>query len=142
LYELELYAAVNACGNLAPGLHYYDPLHHRLCRLSGRTPEVEQLLMEASTSAQIPGDRLQVLLIVAARFPRIGWKYTGLAYSLILKNVGVMYQTMYLAASAMGLAPCALGCGDADLFARAAGTDAHAETSVGEFLLGSNGELA
>jgi hypothetical protein len=44
---------------------------------------------------------------------------------------------MYLAATAMGLGPCAVGCGDADLFARAAGTDYWAETSVGEFLLGS-----
>jgi hypothetical protein len=44
---------------------------------------------------------------------------------------------MYLTATAMGLAPCAIGGGDADLFARAAGTDYCAETSVGEFLLGS-----
>jgi hypothetical protein len=44
---------------------------------------------------------------------------------------------MYLAATAMGLAPCGVGVGDADLFARAAGTDYYAETSVGEFLLGS-----
>jgi hypothetical protein len=42
-----------------------------------------------------------------------------------------------LAATATGMAPCALGGGDADRFARAAGTDYHAETSVGEFLLGS-----
>jgi SagB-type dehydrogenase family enzyme len=137
LYELELYPAINACEDVVPGLHYYDPMHHRLCRLSGRTPDVQQLLTEASVYAQIPCDRLQVLLIVTARFPRIGWKYAGLAYSLVLKNVGVIYQTMYLAATAMGLAPCALGYGNADLFARAAGTDYYAETSVGEFLLGS-----
>jgi hypothetical protein len=37
----------------------------------------------------------------------------------------------------MGLGPCAVGGGDADLFARAAGTDYRAETSVGEFLVGS-----
>jgi hypothetical protein len=49
----------------------------------------------------------------------------------------VLYQTMYLAATAMGLAPCAVGGGDADLFARAAGVDYYAETSVGEFLLGN-----
>jgi len=54
-----------------------------------------------------------------------------------LKHVGVLFQTMYLAATAMGLAPCALGGGDADLFARAASTDYRAETSVGEFLLAS-----
>ncbi|MFN8625359.1 MAG: hypothetical protein U0587_05185 [Candidatus Binatia bacterium] len=53
--------------------------------------------------------------------------------------MGVLYQTMYLVATAMGLAPCAAGCGNADLFARAAGVDYYAETSVGEFLLGSKG---
>jgi oxazoline/thiazoline dehydrogenase len=137
LYELELYAVINHCGDFAPGLYYYDPRRHRLCKLSGRKAEVEKLVSEAAMSAQIASDGLQVLLVIAARFPRIGWKYTELAYSLILKNVGVVYQTMYLAATAMGLAPCALGCGDAGLFARAAGTDRYIETSVGEFLLGS-----
>ena len=44
---------------------------------------------------------------------------------------------MYLVATAMGLAPCALGGGDADLSAQAMGTDYYAESSVGEFLLGS-----
>lgn len=56
---------------------------------------------------------------------------------MILKNVGVLYQTMYLVATAMDLAPCALGGGDSDLFARATALDYYAETSVGEFLLGS-----
>ena len=73
----------------------------------------------------------------AARFPWLAWKYESIAYALTLKHVGMDFQTMYLAATAMGLAPCAVGRGDADLFVRAAGTDYRAETSVGEFLLGS-----
>ena len=44
---------------------------------------------------------------------------------------------MYLVATAMGLAPCALGGGNAALFAEAIGTDYCAESSVGEFVLGS-----
>jgi SagB-type dehydrogenase family enzyme len=60
-----------------------------------------------------------------------------MAYAATLKNVGVLYQTMYLVATAMGLAPCALGAGNADLFAAAVGTDYYAESSVGEFMLGS-----
>ncbi len=137
LYELELYVAVNACDGLAPGLYYHEPLAHRLARLSGRTEALEQLLRDAAAASGIPADRLQLLLVVAARFPRVAWKYASMAYALILKNVGVLYQTMYLAATAMNLAPCAIGCGDSDLFARAAGTDYYAESSVGEFLLGS-----
>ena len=98
---------------------------------------VKGLLRDAAESTAIPEDTLQVLLILAARIPRLAWKYESIAYALTLKHVGVVYQTMYLAATAMGLAPCAVGGGDADLFARAVGTDYCAETSVGEFLLGS-----
>jgi SagB-type dehydrogenase family enzyme len=137
LYELEFYAAVNVCASLDPGLYHYDPARHRLTRLCGRTAEVEGLLRDAAESTAIAQDNLQVLLILAARFPRLAWKYESIAYALTLKHVGVVFQTMYLASTAMGLAPCALGGGDADLFARAAGTNYCAETSVGEFLLGS-----
>ena len=80
---------------------------------------------------------MQVVVILAARFRRLTWKYSSIAYALILKHVGVVYQTMYLTATAMGLAPCALGGGDSDLFARASGVDYYDESSVGEFLLGS-----
>jgi SagB-type dehydrogenase family enzyme len=137
LYELELYAAIQACNPLAPGLYHYDPAGHRLIRLRGHTPEVAALLRDAADSTGTPEDTLQVLLILASRFPRVAWKYESIAYALTLKHVGVLYQSMYLTATAMGLAPCAIGGGDADLFARAAGTDYYAETSVGEFLLGT-----
>jgi SagB-type dehydrogenase family enzyme len=136
LYELEVYAAIQVCCPVAPGLYHYDAAGHRLIRLQGRTPEVAALLRDAAESTATPADTLQVLLILTARFPRVAWKYESIAYALTLKHVGVLYQTMYLTATAMGLAPCAIGGGDADLFARAAGTDYYAETSVGEFLLG------
>ena len=137
LYELELYAAIQACDDLGPGLYHYEPAGHRLIRLRERTAEVAALLRDAAESTGTPEDTLQVLLILAARFPRLAWKYESIAYALTLKHVGVLYQTMYLVATAMGLAPCAIGGGDADLFARAAGTDYYTETSVGEFLLGN-----
>jgi oxazoline/thiazoline dehydrogenase len=139
MYELELYPAVNACTGLAPGLYYYDPLGHRLVRLADRDSRVEALLRDASLAANLAGEP-QVLITVAARFGRPSWKYSGIAYALTLKNVGVLYQTMYLVATAMGLAPCALGAGNSQLFADAAGPDAFAEPAVGEFLLGSRGE--
>ena len=137
LYELEMYIAVNNCVDLAPGLYHYQPLTHRLGKIADRTDEVDMLLRGAGFATTIPADDLQVALIIAARFQRMAWKYSSMAYAAILKHVGVMYQTMYLVATAMGLAPCGIGCGDSDLFSRAAGTDYLAETSVGEFLLGS-----
>lgn len=135
-HELELYVAVSACEGLPAGLYQYGAGEHQLYKLAGRTGGVERLLKRAYSAADQPG-MPQVLIILAARFQRVAWKYEAIAYALILKHVGVLYQTMYLVATAMGLAPCALGGGDADLFAEAAGTDYYAETSVGEFLLGS-----
>ena len=137
LYELDLYAAIQACNHLVPGLYHYDPAGHRLIRLRGSTPDVSALLRDAAESTGTPEDTLQVLLILAARFPRVAWKYESIAYALTLKHVGVLYQTMYLTATAMGLAPCAVGVGDSELFARASGLDPLAEPAVGEFLLGS-----
>ena len=128
---------VNQCDGVEAGLCRYDPERHRLHRLPAAPDDTEALLGDASLSTMIPRERLQVLIVIAARFQRIAWKYASIAYSVILKDVGVLYQTMYLVATAMGLAPCGVGCGNADLFARAAGTDYYAETSVGEFLLGS-----
>ena len=67
------------------------------------------MLRDAAQSTAIPEDNLQVLLILAARFPRLAWKYESIAYALTLKHVWVVFQTMYLAATAMGLAPRAIG---------------------------------
>ena len=137
LYELEFYAAIAACDGLDRGLYYYEPRDHGLIPTCRRPAELTGLFRDAADSAGIPEDTVQVLLVLAARAPRISWKYASIAYALILKHVGVVYQNMYLAATAMGLAPCALGCGDSDAFARAAGIDYYDETSVGELLLGS-----
>jgi hypothetical protein len=95
----------------------------------------------AKACAALPGEP-QVLITMASRFQRLSWKYSSMAYATTLKNVGVLYQTMYLVATAMGLAPCGLGGGDSDLFAQAAGTNYFAESSVGEVLLGTVGRPA
>lgn len=136
LYELELYPIVNKCDGIPSGLYHYHPQTHQLCWLSGRIETVEALLNDASQSMG-QQDKPQVLIIIAARFGRLTWKYEAIAYALILKHVGILYQTMYLVATAMDLAPCSLGSGNSDLFARAIDSDYYVETSVGEFALGS-----
>jgi SagB-type dehydrogenase family enzyme len=78
----------------------------------------------------------QVLITIAARFGRISWKYSSIAYSLILKDVGCMLQTFYLTAADMGLGGCAIGTIDIDLFAKMTGLEFHVEGPVGQFALG------
>lgn len=135
LYEIEIYVAVDACAGIARGFYYYDPLGHRLCRISLPDAEMEAMLVDASVATAGQG-RPQILLTLASRFNRFHWKYRAMSYAAQLKNVGVVYQTMYLVATAMGLAACALGIGDSDRFCRMTGLDYLEEGSIGEFMLG------
>ncbi|MGW4408570.1 SagB family peptide dehydrogenase [Nonomuraea sp. NPDC004702] len=137
-YDLELYLVVGRCAGLAAGVYHYDPANHRLHRLTGRDdPNARALLREARAAAGMSADP-QILITLASRFGRLSWKYSGLAYALALKNVGALVQTMYLVATAMDLAGCALGGGDTALFAAATGADPFSEPSVGEFVLGAS----
>lgn len=131
-YPLELYLAVSRCEDLPRGFYHYDPLRHRLEPVAGGESQVEPLLRD---TRQEFGPVPPILIVITARFARMAWKYRSMAYSVLLKDVGVLMQTMYLVATAMGLAPCAIGCGDAERSVRALGTRFEAESSVGEFLL-------
>ncbi|HEY4015574.1 MAG TPA: SagB family peptide dehydrogenase [Polyangiaceae bacterium] len=138
-YDIELYLAVDRCRGLDSGLYHYDPERHALTRRSARTPEVESILVGATYATMSPAPP-QIVICMASRFQRVAWSYEGISYAVTLKNAGVLYQTFYLVATAMGLACCGVGRGDSDNFARAAGTDYFAETTVGEFLIGSGPE--
>jgi SagB-type dehydrogenase family enzyme len=139
LHSLEIYPVVDRCADLDPGLYHYDPLQHGLRRVPAAGAAVRTILQLGGVTAVMDGPP-QVLLVITARFQRVQYKYQSVAYSVILKDVGCLYQTMYLVATAIGLAPCALGGGHSDLFAQAAGLDYFTETSVGEFVLGTIGE--
>lgn len=139
MYELELYLAIHRCHGLEPGLYHYEPCQHLLEFIPSDPILLQSLLQDAAHGLGTSSDMLlpDILIIISARFPRISWKYQSIAYATTLKNVGVLYQTFYLVATAMNLAPCAIGGGNADLFAKATGFDYYAETSVGEFMLGA-----
>jgi nitroreductase len=78
----------------------------------------------------------QILITIAARFDRTAWKYSSIAYSLVLKDAGVLTQTLYLMATDMGLGGCAIGSIDIDLFSKMTGLEFHIEGPVGQFALG------
>jgi SagB-type dehydrogenase family enzyme len=137
MYELELYAAVRACEGLEPGLYHYASGEHLLERVRAGGDEVDELIGGGATGMGAAPESMQVLILVTARIPRIAWKYESIAYALVLKDVGVLLQTMYLTATAMELSPCAIGSGNSDLFAQASGIDYYEESAVGEFALGS-----
>jgi SagB-type dehydrogenase family enzyme len=134
-YELELYLAVDTCEGLPRGLYHYDAGGHALVPIGVRAQGLDALLTGAQFAMGAPAVP-QVLITIAARFGRVSWKYSSIAYALILKDVGVLMQTLYLMATEMGLGGCAIGTANIDLFAKMTGIEFHVEGPVGQFALG------
>jgi SagB-type dehydrogenase family enzyme len=138
-YELELYLAVDKCEGLGRGFYHYDAGGHTLVPIDAGSDDLDALLGEAAFAMDAMAAP-QVLITIAARFGRVSWKYSSIAYSLILKDTGVLLQTLYLTATEMGLGGCATGITNIDLFARMTGMDFHVESPVGQFAFGRPGD--
>ena len=134
-YELELYITVANCAGLERGFYHYDAERHALVPIAVRPQEIDATLASAEFAMDAPGAP-QMLITIAARFGRMSWKYSAIAYALILKDVGVLIQTLYMMATGMGLGGCAIGISNIDLFAKMTGIDFHVEGPVGQFALG------
>jgi SagB-type dehydrogenase family enzyme len=139
-YAFELYLAVDKCEGLARGFYHYDAGAHALVAIEVRAHELDSLLMAAEFAMAAPAPP-QILITIAARFGRVSWKYSSIAYALILKDVGALMQTFYLMATDMGLGGCAIGIANIDLFAKMTGIAFHVEGSVGQFALGRPAKL-
>jgi SagB-type dehydrogenase family enzyme len=139
-YELELYLAVDACDGLARGFYHYDASAHALAPIDVGAQELDALLAGAQFAMAAPAPP-QILITIAARFGRVSWKYSSIAYALILKDVGALMQTFYLMATDMGLGGCAIGIANIDLFAKMTGIEFHVEGPVGQFALGRAAKL-
>lgn len=134
-YELELYLGVDKCEGLPRGFYHYNAGAHALTRIEARDHDFDALLKSAEFAmgaAAVP----QILITIAARFGRVSWKYSSIAYALILKDTGVLMQTLYLMAADRGLGACAIGTTNIDLFEKMTGLPFHAEGAVGQFALG------
>ncbi|GGW86015.1 hypothetical protein GCM10010350_83160 [Streptomyces galilaeus] len=137
-YSLELYPVVapDSVADVPAGIYRYLPDTHALELISpdAHTP----VLTRAAAAAG--AERAPVAIVVTSRFERVSSTYGELAYSLVLKEVGGLFQTFYLVAEYLGLALCVLGGGCPDrLFAEAIGADDLIEPVVGELVLGPTG---
>ena len=136
-YELECYLAVQECSGLDPGLYHYQPFDHDLTRLPAPEQDVAELLRDAPARSR-EGRRSSGSGHTRRALRKSGCQIRrSIGYAVILKNTGVLLQTMQLVATSLGLAGCPLGCGNSDVFAHATGLNYYEEGSVGEFLLGS-----
>jgi len=127
--------AADKCEGLARGFYHYDAVLHALVPIKAQKSELDALLAGSQYAMGSPAPP-QILITIAARFGRASWKYSAIAYSLILKDAGVLLQTFYLMATEMGLGGCASGITNIDLFAKMTGIAFHMEGPVGQFSLG------
>ena len=139
-YALELYLAVNKCEGLASGFYHHDADAHALVSIDVPKQYLQAHLAAAEFAMGAPAPP-QILITIAARFGRVSWKYSSIAYALILKDVGVFLQTLYVVATDLGLGGCAIGTSDISLFARTTGIEFHIEGPVGQFALGRGAKL-
>lgn len=136
-YPLEIYVANNKILGIQKGIHYYDPLKHELILLNtnkGYREKFNHFIMDAQRPEQ--NREPDVVLIITAIFARTMWKYNKIGLSLILSDLGSLYQTMYLVATKMNLAPCPLGGTNEELVRDWLNLNWFKESHVGTFMLG------
>jgi SagB-type dehydrogenase family enzyme len=135
--ELEIYVIPVDVAGVERGALYYDASSHRLLRLRDPDDQYARILQSVHSAT---GEKLSrdppVILLITAVFERVMWKYQGFGLSLIYKDVGTLFQTLYLVATALNLAPCAIGSGDEAANSRWLGLDPLRESQVGCFVVG------
>ncbi len=136
--EIEWYLLVGSCSGLPEGFYRYEPIEHALIQIQLKSKDTDALYASVNYKHQ-PDFSPQIIIILSSRFARNSWKYQSIGYANTLKHVGVLFQNMYLVATAMGLAANAWSTGNSDLFNQVSGTSFYEESSVGEFLLGAPG---
>ena len=136
-YSLELYPVVaeQAVDGLNCGVYRYLPQEHALEVVSPFSADFRPFLVAAGKAARTTP--APVAIIITSRYARQSEEYSRLAYSLVLKEVGCLFQTFYLVAESLGLAACAIGGRTPPgLLAELCRTTELEEPVVGEFALG------
>lgn len=139
-HSLELYVGAIHVEGLPPNCYYFDPIGSLipLVGLEEFTGKLERLMLrEIAESRVTPVCPPAAVVLVTSVFTRTFWKYQDLGLTLIHKDVGCLYQTLYLQATAQGLGGFAIGGGPEATFARALGLDPVRHSYVGAFVLGT-----
>lgn len=137
IYSLQLYPVVgpHTVESMTSGVYRYLAETHRLEVLSRDAATSDRFLSAAGRAAESAPAPL--MIVITSRFSMQSRVYGELAYSLVLKEVGALMQTLNLVTTELGLGGCALGGGTPDhLLGDLCGGTTLVEPVVGEFLIG------
>ncbi|MFF5105147.1 SagB/ThcOx family dehydrogenase [Streptomyces sp. NPDC000134] len=108
-HSVEAYVIAREVSGLAPGAYHYDPFDHALHRLAPWDGELAAVLDATVTLPAYMTQPPPASLLLASHAARTGWKYEGLALSLIYRDTGCLLQTLCLTATDLGLGACPTG---------------------------------
>ncbi len=105
LHATEAYVLVQRAEGLEPGIYHYLSMRHALEPLQKHTQEEMRDLMYRCVAGQQWFQDVPVMVVMAARFDRLFWKYRrhAKAWRVVHLDVGHLSQTMYLSASDLAL---------------------------------------
>jgi SagB-type dehydrogenase family enzyme len=136
LHEISFYLSATRVADLSSGIYFYNGLSHSLHFLegSGQAAEASSEWVRAAwgDGASAPS----ATILFAARLPRLGWKYEGIAYRLALLDAGVLLQALYLVCGLVGLGGCAVGTGQNEILTGLTGRKFYEETVILQFGFG------
>lgn len=107
-HGLELYLMCRNVIGLEQAVYHYDPFMHDLVRVGEWNADTDDLmdrLICRSAMLQAPPD---VAVFITAVMDRVLWKYERLGLLAVYRDAGCLLQTMYLVATCLDLAPCAV----------------------------------
>jgi len=106
LHATEAYLLVQRVEGIEPGLYHYHPVDHALEPIRRMNATDAAALARRFVAAQGYLADAQVFVVPVGRFRRNFWKYRNhtKAYRALVLDVGHLSQTLYLAATELGLA--------------------------------------
>ncbi len=119
-----------------PALSRYLHERHALQPLDATAEHAREVVRVLGRPCGIVDPLPALGLVFAADYHRVAAKYEAIAYANVLRNVGAIYQTVSLAATAMGLGSCAVGGGWGQLERRTLAGLLGGRLIVGAMLIG------
>jgi putative peptide maturation dehydrogenase len=105
MHAVEAYLLVQRAEGLAPGFYHYLAVDHALEPLRTLTLEEAGSYAHRFVAGQHWFANVPVMVVMAARFDRLFWKYRrhAKAWRVVHLDVGHLSQTMYLSAADLGI---------------------------------------
>ena len=127
LYPIETYIVANRVEEISPGLYHYNVKESQIVLL--KEGDFGSDLQDAGLGQEMLAEAACVFIWTAI-VERSKWKYRERAYRYIYMDAGHIGQTLYLAATALGLGCCTVGAFYDEEVDRLIGVDGNEEISV------------